>query len=387
MFGCVSDKGTGLKAYSKTPNGKTSNALAADTSALETSESSSTAQSTSMKRVDKKLLTWWKAKIFECRPNQLSNMLDLTCAKASSDIKATENDSINKDCPSDVSALVHPAEDTKLAIVCSPQQAAVLVKSALEAVDTNCASPTPALDVFQALKAGLLDGTTTKSQRLKSKSPSTNGASSGIPSSPSVTDPMKNPQAEHLRKYLSTRGPALTRGHKVPSRLFIDLDYDEGSCLTSIPSESAAQHFKRIRSSGNLSSKSIDSTDAEVWEEIAKASLVVETAIKSMMPGHEAEQKSAAPNIGLDIEHALEILQFHADRLGVKESDLLLAVKSNDSTENMSAAVQSKQPSTKKDDADNISSLDPSVPSALSLTLGEEILEAFKMYIKDSKIA
>ena len=210
-----------------------------------------------------------------------------------------------------------------------------------------------------------------------------NGDNTDAKSVPSFLDPKKNPEAAKLLEFLANRPASMTSRSKVPSRLVIDLDYDEGSCLTSVPDMPG----KTEETNGLGIKPSIDSNDAFAWEEIARASLIVENAIKSFRPGDGGDAKSFVSTVGEEIEKALETLQVHAERLGVKESDLLLAVRSNDDiteAEVLSpASKQVPQPAELRDDRSR-SSVDPdaSVHSVNTLTFGEEILEAFKMYIK-----
>jgi len=210
-----------------------------------------------------------------------------------------------------------------------------------------------------------------------------NGDNTDAKSVPSFLDPKKNPDAAKLLEFLANRPASMTSRSKVPSRLIIDLDYDEGSCLTSVPD----MPVKMEKSKGVEIKPSMDSNDAFAWEEIARASLIVENAIKSFRPGDGGDAKSFVSTVGEEIEKALETLSKHAERLGVKESDLLLAVRSNDDmTEAEVLSTASKQVPGQAEGRDDRSrgSVDPnaSVHSDNTLTFGEEILEAFKMYIK-----
>ena len=107
--------------------------------------------------------------------------------------------------------------------------------------------------------------------------------------------------------------------------------------------------------------------DARIWDEIAHASSVVESAMKKLEPA----QKDAPPEIQSvmsdEIERALLTLKKHADRFGVTESDLLLAVKSQDDS-------QSK--------GDNQTAVESEVSTITekTMTIGQEILDVFKTY-------
>lgn len=115
-----------------------------------------------------------------------------------------------------------------------------------------------------------------------------------------------------------------------------------------------------------LASNTSDMEDT--WAEIANASLVVERAMDRLdtfrSEDTEDPQKlkyllsavSDDDTIG-DVERALNILKKHATRLGVKETDLLMAVESHDT--GLSGAEESDYKSYK------------------SLTIGEELYNAF----------
>lgn len=394
VLSCGGVEGTDMGLF--TSNGKAMNKALANvnTSSEERSDESSSAPIL-LKTQDRKpetILPWGRLSNFECTPGQQEMLLDkANIAKDSPpDFKASGSDS-SKEIYSEgieVENSVRDVEDDQLAMAVGSPTVAAAAKSALDAIEaTNCASPKSAYEALQNIQTGLVG-----KPPVVPKKNAGGGKRLSTPSVPSGLDPKKSQNAEKLLEFVSVRDPPSTRPNKIPSRLVIDLNYDEGSCLTSLPSVSGdmnkqkKQRKKNKRDGDNMSLKSIDTTDAEAWEEIAKASLIVENAIKTFMPGVDGG-KSIVSSVGEEVEKAMETLKIHAERLGVKESDLLLAVRSNDdSTEGQSAAndIQSKPTGFNKDDA--CSSVDASVPSAQSLTLGEEILEAFKMYIKDSKV-
>ena len=150
----------------------------------------------------------------------------------------------------------------------------------------------------------------------------------------------------------------------------------DGSTLTSLPdgayqhrAKGADQHIKGVRSP-LFSLESDDDSMGHTWAEIADASLVVERAINKIetMKSDDTDTSRKIKNLlsndtdtdgaaTADVEQALQVLRKHADRLGVRESDLLLAVKSED-----------------------IESVEE--VSVRSLTFTEEVMEAFNMYLK-----
>jgi hypothetical protein len=118
-------------------------------------------------------------------------------------------------------------------------------------------------------------------------------------------------------------------------------------------------------------------SDADTWAEIADASMVVERAIERLETfrsddGTEDPAKlryllsvvSDEDTLG-DVEKALNTLKKHASRLGVKETDLLLAVASQ-------SDAGTPRSNTEESDA----------RSYKSLTLGEELLNIFGVFVK-----
>jgi hypothetical protein len=190
--------------------------------------------------------------------------------------------------------------------------------------------------------------------------------------------------------------------NKIPSRLILktqDQD-DEGSCLSSLKSS------KRWVQRGDASTiNTFEMANVEAWEEIAAATMVVERAIREIEPSDaQSITKSSGPStIGEEVEKALQTLKKHAERLGVKESDLLLAVKSLDEVETRTidrtlAALGVSQPTgttyvDQDQDQDTVEgtaivsvkthdgTLDGTVDGSVkTLTFGEEILEALNIY-------
>jgi hypothetical protein len=143
----------------------------------------------------------------------------------------------------------------------------------------------------------------------------------------------------------------------IPSHLVFRLDDDfDGSTLTS-------SQTRKILEADNATHDSL-SIGVAAWKEIYEASKVVESALKKF----ELDDDDTRSKLSLDenvmerlnsidhIEAALEILKIHAERLGVKESDLLVAVKT-DYDEEEEEEFEER-----------------------SMTLGEEIFEALKTY-------
>jgi hypothetical protein len=109
-----------------------------------------------------------------------------------------------------------------------------------------------------------------------------------------------------------------------------------------------------------------DDSMENTWAEIADASLVVERAINRIetMKSDDTDTSHRIQDLlsmrssdDGDVERALHVLRKHAERLGVRESDLLLAVKS---------------------DGESVDSVAESETRTMTFT--EEIMEAFQMY-------
>lgn len=111
---------------------------------------------------------------------------------------------------------------------------------------------------------------------------------------------------------------------------------------------------------------------ANTWAEIADASLIVERAMDRIhtfgsdvtdtsRKVHDLLSLESLDTMGDDVEQALRVLRKHATRLGVRESELLLAVKSD--------GYESK------DDEESVR----------TLTFGEELMEAFNLYMNKPK--
>ncbi len=112
---------------------------------------------------------------------------------------------------------------------------------------------------------------------------------------------------------------------------------------------------------------------ANTWAEIADASLIVERAMDRIHTfGSDVTDSSrkvqdllslgSLDTMGDDVEQALRVLRKHANRLGVRESELLLAVKS-----------------------DGYESKDDDEESVRTLTFGEELMDAFNLYMNRPK--
>jgi hypothetical protein len=123
--------------------------------------------------------------------------------------------------------------------------------------------------------------------------------------------------------------------------------------------------------------RSDTSSDADTWAEIADASMVVERAMERLDTFRSDDDTedpaklkyllsvvSDEDTIG-DVEKALNTLKKHASRLGVKETDLLLAVASQGGTPRSNGTAEESDTKSYK-----------------SLTLGEELLNILGMFVK-----
>ncbi|GAX24000.1 hypothetical protein FisN_26Lh063 [Fistulifera solaris] len=138
-----------------------------------------------------------------------------------------------------------------------------------------------------------------------------------------------------------------------------------------IPRSSSAKRQDRLE---NIYSAGDDNDSmANTWAEIADASLIVERAMDRIHTfGSDVTDSSrkvqdllslgSLDTMGDDVEQALRVLRKHANRLGVRESELLLAVKS-----------------------DGYESKDDDEESVRTLTFGEELMDAFNLYMNRPK--
>jgi len=154
---------------------------------------------------------------------------------------------------------------------------------------------------------------------------------------------------------------------KAPSSL-VALPSDRQQSLLSGGSTlaSLAQNHNAPRKRSGVVIKRSSSDLNDTWQEIADASLVVEKAMDRLDTFKSEDTEDPAKlkfllsvvsdddTIG-DVEKALAILRKHAGRLGVKETDLLMAVGSQDTTGNDTGAEDSYK----------------------SLTFGEELYNTF----------
>lgn len=155
-------------------------------------------------------------------------------------------------------------------------------------------------------------------------------------------------------------------GVPFPTHLVVNYDAEfDGSTLTS----------NRSRRRDDNSTIASIQLGVSAWKEIYEASLVVERALKQFdspksNPATPKENKTPTSLIDVNsidqVEKALETLKSHAQRLGVKESDLLLAVKTTDDEDDLKAVEEEHEEEHEEE---------------RSLTLGEEIVEAFKSYL------
>ena len=144
---------------------------------------------------------------------------------------------------------------------------------------------------------------------------------------------------------------------------------DEG--FTMPPTHSDSKGDKKANDEkkvvqGNLSPRAEEASMANAWMEITDASAVVERALDRIETVKSNESNADRVMHGLmsmgstdspileELEESLMVLKKHAQRLGVRESDLLLAVKS--------------------DDVDSVAE-----DSIRTLTFTEELMEAFHL--------
>jgi hypothetical protein len=185
--------------------------------------------------------------------------------------------------------------------------------------------------------------------------------------------------------------------HLILNRSAAGSEFDEGSCLTSLPSGCSA-------SRGVPSARGPDDVSAaytlDLWGEIAEASAIVHRALKNIerQNGGRTPSSELLTDIAIndEVEEALMILSKHATRLGVSESDILKAMISRDESDGGESLFQDQsvlvtelrqsQPRT-MNDFDEDDTVKGDGDSATndgtenSLTIGEEILEAIKMYM------
>jgi hypothetical protein len=187
---------------------------------------------------------------------------------------------------------------------------------------------------------------------------------------------------------------------------------DDGSCLTALNS-TLTRAMPPMPQNGFTNRKDDVSALSDVltmdqWNEIAEAAYTVERALKNIeQSGGLKSTKSDANNskpscafINDEVEDALHILSKHAARLGVSESDILMALGGSsydDETdaETLDPSILAQQlsrspgprttpknihhPQTEDDDMETAITMDDRTTN--SLTIGEEILEVLQMYM------
>jgi hypothetical protein len=176
---------------------------------------------------------------------------------------------------------------------------------------------------------------------------------------PSKLDPAKNVDGASLLQDM------MIQHSQIPKQLIIS-KLDDSSCLSTETDKKTSSWHETVASPSAL--------DAAVWDEIADAGLIVERAIEQLEQATKAGDIStkASSTLSGDIEKALLTLKKHADRLGVTETDLLLAVKSTDGGES-EALNKSGQAPTSASLATFSSGLTP-------LTYGQELFQSIKGY-------
>jgi hypothetical protein len=178
---------------------------------------------------------------------------------------------------------------------------------------------------------------------------------------PSKLDPTKNAHGAGLLHDM------MIQNSQIPKHLIIS-KLDDSSCLTTETDKKKASWLEAVVSPSAL--------DAAVWDEIAEAGAIVERAIEKLEEATKAGDLStkASSTLSEDIEKALLTLKKHADRLGVTETDLLLAVKSTDGGESEANPKSGQTPT-------HTSSASYSTGQTPPLVFGQELFESIKVYL------
>ena len=199
----------------------------------------------------------------------------------------------------------------------------------------------------------------------------------------------------------------------VPTHLILNsVNDDDGSCLTALDSTltRAMPHMTKngfSRGKDDVSALS-DVLTMDHWNEIAEAAYTVERALKNIeqsggLKSTKSDTNNSKPSLAFindEVEDALHILSKHAARLGVSESDILMALGGSsydDETdaETLDPSILAQQlsrspgprattrrtqnPHTDDDDMETAITMDNGTTN--SLTIGEEILEVLQMYM------
>jgi hypothetical protein len=197
----------------------------------------------------------------------------------------------------------------------------------------------------------------------------------------------------------------------VPTHLTLNhMNQDDSSCLTALDS-TLTRKFPSKNNIGNVSTRNDDvSTLSDVltmdqWNEIAEAAYTVERALKKIeqsggLQSAKSDANSSKPSFAFindDVEEALHVLSKHAARLGISESDILLAFggSTDDGTElegmdqSILAQQLSRSPGPRRlprtDNEVDGETITVDDATATSPTIGEEIFEVLKMYMAKSK--
>ena len=200
----------------------------------------------------------------------------------------------------------------------------------------------------------------------------------------------------------------------VPTHLILNnANDDDGSCLTALNSTltRTMPHSTQDRFSHGKDDVSTlsDVLTMDQWNEIAEAAYTVERALKNIehsggLKSTKSDTNNSKPSFAFindEVEDALHILSKHAARLGVSESDILMALGGSsydDETEvetldpSILAQQLSRSPgprakarhvnqlaTTDEDDMETAVTMDDGTTN--SLTIGEEILEVLQMYM------
>ena len=197
----------------------------------------------------------------------------------------------------------------------------------------------------------------------------------------------------------------------VPTHLILNNanDDDGASCLTALDSTLT----RRLPSKNDFSHKKDDISalsdvlTMDQWNEIAEAAITVERALKNIeqsggLKSTKSDTNNSKPSLTFindEVEDALHILSKHATRLGVSESDILMALGGSsydDETDVESfdpsilaqqlsrspgprAAATRRVHNTNDEDDGETATMDDGTTN--SLTIGEEILQVLQMYM------
>ena len=200
-----------------------------------------------------------------------------------------------------------------------------------------------------------------------------------MPESPYAIQPPLPPQQSlalsvpHQKKTAALKSKATVRSDAAINQSRADSRIPHSPTMSTYPGGVGDPSYSMP---SHLMTKSFLASDAsssvDTWAEIADASMVVERAMERLDTFRSEDTEDPAKlkyllsvvsdddTIG-DVEKALNVLKKHASRLGVKETDLLMAVGSHETP---------------------ISLAETETRSFKSLTLGEELMNVFNLFVK-----